>query len=363
MPSSQNQPKSFSEFTRRTWAVIGATAAAAIVLLIIWRLTFVLLLLLAGVLIAVLLRGLARPLASRLPGGDGWALLAVIVIVILVLGAVGSLMAPRVSDQIQSLVETLPVAFESTQAYLEGREWGAWIIERVPEPEQLGAVNTEGLLTNFFGVFATTLGALANVLFILALGVYLALNPSVYWKGIVLLVPPKQRPRAEEVVLSMGSHLWTWLKGQFVMMVVVGTLTGIGLSIAGVPLALALGVIAGLFEFVPIVGPFAAAVPGIIVALAHSPTTALYAIIVYIVVQQLEGNLLTPLVMRQMVSLPPALTLSATIIAGVMFGLPGVLLATPLALLVVILVREVYINDLLGDSLPPVPHYGGPKKS
>lgn len=348
--------RSFSDFTKRTWIVLGATVSVAVVIWLLWQLAHVLLLIFAGTLIAVFLRGLAWPLAQRMPVSEGIALLIVIVLIVLGITAASVVLAPSVSEQTQSLIETLPQAVNNSLDYLDERQWGTWLIERVPRPGEVAEAG-DGIMANFFGVFSTALGAVANLLFIVVLAVYLAANPSIYWRGIVLLVPEKKRPRAAEIVHTLGEQLWHWLKGQFVMMVVVGTLTGIALKIAGVPLALALGVIAGLFEFVPIVGPIAAAVPGVLIALAHSPTTGLYAIIVYLFVQQLEGNVLTPLVMRRMVSLPPALTLSATIIAGVMFGIAGVLLATPLALMVVILVRMIYVNDVLGDDVAPVPQY------
>ncbi len=360
---SQNQERSgtFSEFTRRVWLVIGATVSVVVLVLILWQLSQVLLLLFAGTLFAVFLRGLARPLAKRLPVGETATLIIVILLLILIATGTGVVFAPNISEQISSLVEALPEAVNSGLDYLEGTSWGSWIMERAPRPGDV-ADNGSGIVSNFFGVFSTALGAVANILFVIVVAIYLAANPDVYRNGVVMLVPQRHRSRAAEVVDTTSDQLWHWLKGQFLMMLIVGVLTTIGLFIAGVPLALALGVIAGVFEFVPIVGPFAAAIPGVLIALAHSPTTALYAIIVYLVVQQLESNAIAPIVMREMVSLPPALTLSATIIAGVMFGLPGVLFATPLALVAVIMIRMIYINSVLGDDVPPVPEYHKKKR-
>lgn len=354
MPRDEGDP-TFSEFTRRTWIVLGSAAAVIILALVLWKLAHVLLLLFAGMLFAVFLLGLSRPLAARMKVAEPIALAIVLVLLLLMISAASVLLAPSVGEQVRALGVAVPEAWAGMLEYLSERDWGARLIDSVPNSDQISGGGT--IITNFFGVFSTAVGAVANLLFVVVVGIYLALNPRIYWRGIILLVPVTRRKRATEIVKTMGDMLWEWLKGQFIMMVVVGTLTAIGLTIAGVPLALGLGVIAGLFEFVPILGPVAAAVPGLLIALAHSPVTALYALIVYIIVQQLEGNVLTPVVMREMVSLAPALTLSATIIAGVMFGVVGVLLATPLALLAVILVRMVYINDILGDDVPPVPTY------
>lgn len=352
-PDSPDQ--TFSSYTRRVWVTVMVAVSVVVLLLVLWQLAQVLLVVFAGILLAVFLRGLARPIADRSSLSPGLALIVVIAIVLILLTGAGILLAPGIGEQMSTLAETLPEAFDSMMEGIGGTTWGAWLLDRTPSMEELA--EQEGLMTNFFGFFSTALGAIANVLFILVLAVYLAANPSIYWKGIVLLVPIQRRERAKEIVLSVGDKLWYWLTGQFMMMVAVGILTTVGLLIAGVPLPFALGLLAGLFEFVPIVGPIFAAIPGVLIALAFDPIIGLYAAIVYLAVQQIESNVLGPLIMKRVVSLPPALTLSATIIAAVLFGLPGVLLATPLALVVIILVRMIYVNDVLGDNVDAVPQY------
>jgi predicted PurR-regulated permease PerM len=352
-PESEEQ--TFSSYTRRVWVAVMVFVSVAVFLLVLWQLAQVLLVVFAGILLAVFFRGLTRPLAERTGLSEGISLMIVILTIILVLTGAGFLLAPGIADQMSDLAQTLPEAFDSMVEWMAGTTWGAWMLDRTPSVEELA--EREGLMSNFFGFFSTALGAVANLLFLLVLAVYLAATPSIYWKGIVLMVPVKRRDRAREIVLTIGDKLWYWLTGQFVMMIAVGTLTTVGLLIAGVPLPFALGLLAGLFEFVPIVGPIAAAVPGVLIAIAYDPMVGLYAAGIYLLVQQIESNLLTPLVMRRVVSLPPALTLSATVIATVLFGLPGLLLATPLALVVIILVRMVYVNDILGDDVEPVPEY------
>lgn len=354
LDASSPEESPFSGFTRRTWIVVATVVSVVLLLILLWQLMQVLLVVFAGLLFAIFLRGVARPLRSRFQLGDGISVTLVLVGIFALLGGLGALIAPSVGPQIEEMAARLPGATERAIESIRAQPWGPWIIEQTPDPEQL--VDRAGdLAANFFGAFATTIGALVNTLFALVLGVYLAINPGLYRQGIVLLVPKGRRERAEEIVQAVTSNLWQWLLGQFIMMVMVGVLTGIGLAIAGVPLAGGLALIAGLFEFVPIVGPLAAAVPGILIAFTLGPLMALYALIVYVVVQQLESNVMVPVIMKKMVSLPPALTLSATVIFGVLFGLPGVILATPLALVGVILVRMIYVNDVLGDNVPPVP--------
>jgi predicted PurR-regulated permease PerM len=348
-----DQPRFISTFTRRTWTAVSITVSVVVLLLLLAKISQVLLIVFAGILLAIFLRGLTRTLMHFVPIPDAAALALVGATLIGFITAASWLLAPSVGAQLQELTVTLPEAGAAAREYLEGRGWGRWLIERSPN---MGQMLEEGdVAGRFFGVFSTAIGAIANTLFILIIGIYLSINPSLYWKGIVLLFPKTRRDRARTVLFQLGDTLWQWLIGQFITMAIIGTLTWIGLSIIGVPLALALGVIAGLFEFVPIIGPWAAAVPGVLVALAVSPTLGLYAAIMYLIIQQIESNVVSPLVARQMVSIPPALTITATIIAAVLFGLPGMLLATPMAVALMVLIRMVYIEDVLGDPVDPVP--------
>jgi len=344
----------FSGFTRRTWIVVATVVSVVLLLLLLWQLVQVLLAVFAGLLFAIFLRGVARPLRSRFQLRDGLSVTLVLVGIFGLFGGLWALIAPSVGPQIDEMAARLPGATERAIETIQAQPWGPWIIEQTPSPEQL-VDRAADLSANFFGAFSTAIGGIASTVFALVLGVYLAINPGLYRQGIVLMVPKGRRARAEEVVQAVTVNLWQWLLGQFIMMVMVGALTGVGLAIAGVPLAGGLALIAGLFEFVPIVGPLAAAVPGLLIAFTLGPLMALYALVVYVVVQQLESNVMVPVIMKKMVSLPPALTLSATVIFGVLFGLPGVILATPLALVGVILVRMIYVNDVLGDNVPPVP--------
>ena len=132
-------------------------------------------------------------------------------------------------------------------------------------------------------------------------------------------------------------------------MAVVGLITTIGLWLLGIPLASTLGLITGLFEFAPFIGPILAAVPAVLIAFTQSPMDALYVIILYIAIQQIEGYLITPYVQKRAVDLPPALTIFAQLLMGVLFGLFGLLLATPLVAASMVIVRMAYIEDVLGD--------------
>jgi predicted PurR-regulated permease PerM len=181
-------------------------------------------------------------------------------------------------------------------------------------------------------------------------GIYMASRPESYRDGFLLLFPARIRRRIGEATDGVWNALRHWLVGQVVAMLFVGVLVTLGLAILGVPSALALGFIAGLADFVPMVGPILALAPAVLLGLSVSPATALWVIVLYFVVQQIEGNIVTPLVQRRAVDLPPVITLFALIAFGVLFGPLGVVFATPLAVAVVVAVRQLYIRDTLGEE-------------
>ena len=157
---------------------------------------------------------------------------------------------------------------------------------------------------------------------------------------------------AEEAVLvPMGAGT---------LLLFVGVATGLGLYLIGVPAAWAIGLVAGLAEFVPYLGILVAGIPAIILGFGQGTDTGLWTVGVLIAVQQLQGNLGMPLLQNKMVDLPPAVTIFGIIAAGILFGVAGVLLATPLTIVVLVLVRRLYLHEdkheVLGSGdAPPVP--------
>jgi predicted PurR-regulated permease PerM len=352
--TSQEAPR-FGRSTRRAFTFVGAAAAVLVLLAFLDAVTSVLLLLFAGALLATFLGGLAARLSQHTPLSHGWALALVVPLLAGAIGLASWYLAPDLATQADQLAEAIPAAVEEVEGWLSRYAWGRALADEVPSArEAVGGVgNLWGRVT---GVFSRTLSLLATVLLVVVLGIYLAANPGLYRRGALLLVPIRRRERAGEVLDAVYNALWGWITGQLVSMAVVGALVWGGLSLVGVPLSLALGLVAGASEFVPYVGPWIGSVPGVLVALAASPTKALYAGLVYLAVQQLESYVITPLVMKRAVALPPALTVAATVLGGALFGPVGVLLATPLVVVAMVLVRALYVRDFLGDaSVEPLP--------
>lgn len=202
-----------------------------------------------------------------------------------------------------------------------------------------------------FPLVTSVFGAIGGIVLVLFIAIYVAAEPGLYREGILHLVPHERRERAREVVQTLGVTLRQWLIARLIAMVVIGTITGIALALMKIKGAVALGVLAGLLEFVPFFGPFASAIPAIGVALIDSPQKALYVAIFYFVMQQLEGNVLTPLLLEKRLDIPPVLTVVTVAALGVVFGVIGMLIAEPLLAAVLVTTKMLYVTDVVGDEV------------
>lgn len=334
------------------WRIAVAVGIGALSLVLLYLLVYlsrVLLVIFAGVLMAILLGGLAQQLSRRTALSRGPAL--AVVSLLLVGGIVGFAVVagPQISGQVAQLADRLPAAVEQIRDSRQ-YEWSRQVLDNIPNVRDIIPTPADvlGSITN---VFSRTFGVLTNLFIIFIIGIYGAVNPSGYVESIVHMVPPDRRSRAREVLHALGRALRWWLVGRFTMMLIVGMLTTIGLWIAGVPSAMALGLIAGVMAFVPYIGPILSAIPAILVALMVSTTKVIYVLIVYGIVETLESYLLTPLVQERAVSILPAALISAQVVMGVLAGAVGVLLATPLAVSIIVLVQMLYVEDVLGDDV------------
>lgn len=339
------------DFTRRVLTVAGIVAAAVLVALFLWAVIHVLLLIFAAVLLAVLLRGISGWVAEHTPLTEGWSL-AVVVCALLVVGGVGAwLLAPSVAEQVDHLADRIPRALQRVEQRIQSYGWGRRLFAQRPDAQDVLAADKAGMVAKATGVFSSTVGVLASFVIFLVLGLFLAADPRLYTEGVVRLVPIDKRERAREVLHAMGYALQWWLTGQVLAMLVVGVLSTLGLWLLRVELALTLGLLAALLNFVPNIGPLVAMVPAVLLALLQGPTTALYVVLLYLAIQTLEGYLITPLIQQRTVSLPPALTITAQVALGVLLGGLGVVVATPLMVCLIVLVQTLYVQDTLGDSI------------
>lgn len=326
-----------TRFIRRATGV----AVFGVLLVAGWYLRDLLLLVFAATLFACLLVSVSQFIAhlSRLPLGIAFGLSCLMTLLI----AIGFfwLLGSQLRTQMMELWEQLPELLKPIENALNIGSVEEWLGDQLET-----MLSQTSVMSRIAGLSSAAFGFLANLVLVIVAGFYLALQPDLYVRGIVKLFPQSKRPAVENTLADIGGSLRYWLIGQSLAMLVVAGLTYIGLALIGVPSALALAVIAGLLEFIPFFGPILAAVPAVALGLGQGPHVAAYVAILYLAIQQLEGNLITPVIQQQSVSLPPALTLFAILAAGILFGWLGILLATPLAVALMVLVREVWVANL-----------------
>ncbi|WP_207493467.1 AI-2E family transporter [Aridibaculum aurantiacum] len=327
------------EFTKRVWIAVAITALFTVVLLLLKATFSVLLLVLAGVLIAIFFRGLANMICRKTNWKSGLCLTISIIGTFLLLAGLFWLIGAKVAAQAQQLTEEFPKIIDNARQQLSQHPLGQKLITEVSSPESAG--KAKKLAASFFN---SSFGLLGDVYIVLLLGIFFTVAPSSYTKGMILLVPPAGRKRAEEVVATLGDNLKKWLKGKIFAMFVVFVLTAIGLAIIGVPLWLVLALIAGLLNFIPNFGPLLAIIPAALVALLEGPVVAAIVVGLYILIQTVESSVITPSIQKKLVEMPPALIIIAQLLVAPLTGVWGLILATPIILIIMTLVKQLYIE-------------------
>jgi len=316
----------------------------------------------------------------RIPRGIGSVLVVAAFLGIII--GLGALVAPALRAQSSELQTLLPQAIDRVEGWVEDHRSG-FIGQLMPPPPapaaeaapgapatppaetpeaggqpgalhglpsglsgQLGAVGRY-----LFSFLSSTVAVAGGLLLILFTAIYIGAEPRLYHKGLLHLFPHTARPRAREVLGAIGASLRRWLLAQLVMMAAIGVATAIGLSLLGVKAALALGLIAGLLEFIPMLGPILSAVPGIAMAFLDSPQKALLVALVYWAIQFLEGHILQPLLMKRGVDLPPVVTLIGLALMALVFGFLGMVVAVPVLAAVMVAIKMLYVEDVVGDDV------------
>lgn len=343
MPTTASHSRTRSQLTAgRVAAYTAVVAAVLAVFALTWLLRDVFLIAFGAIVFAVVIRAAAHPLIHRAGLREAWAVALVVLVIVATGIGVGWLFGHQIAQQLTGLTQRLPAALTEVRQWIAAKPMGKFVTDHLAglSGGGNGASALDGM-KKFFTVSAVTVGHLFLMLFG---GIYIAANPPLYRRGFVRLFPVRHRATLEDALLESGDALRRWITGQLVAMLAVGLLTGTGLALVGAPLPLVLGIVAGLLNFVPILGPFFSFVPGVLVAFTDSPQTALSAAAVYLVVQQLEGHAITPLAQRWAVKLPPAYSLVAIVSFGLLFGFFGVILGSPLAVVALHLVQRLYVK-------------------
>ena len=327
------------KFSHKVW-IAGGIFALIVVLLLLLKATFsVFLLILAGVLIAVFFRGLTGIFQRKTGWKDGVCLTISILGTLLLAGLLIWLLGSKVASQVTQLTETFPSTIENARTWMEKSP----IFQKVAEKlsSQDSSKKIQGFLQTFF---KSTFGIFGDLYVILFIGIFFTVSPQIYKQGIIKLVPVHGKEKAENILNKMGDNLKKWLKGKLFAMLVVFILTSIGLLIIGVPMWLVLALLAGLLNFIPNFGPLIALIPAVLVGLMESPSTALWVAGLYIFVQVAESNFITPMIQQKLISIPPALIIIAQLLMAPLTGGWGLILATPLLVIIMVLVNQLYIS-------------------
>jgi predicted PurR-regulated permease PerM len=353
------------ELVRAALAVIAVLVSLAL----LWQTRMLILLTVLGVLL-----GLAATPAvdwlekRRIKRGVGSPM--VVLGVILAIGGVGLWSAPTIVSQVEGLRQQVPAAIDKLDVYLE-REHRALldaVLPRYPvdsaaaaDPATAGSVDTGRLRSAIsrqasqlrglaFGAVTSTLAVFVGLMFVMFLTIYFAIEPYAYRRGLLLLFSEATRPRAAVLFDAVTATLRKWLATQFIAMLVVGVVTMIVLFLLDVKSAIPLGILAGILEFVPNLGPIMAAIPAVLISFGDSPQKALLVGFAYWAIQFLENNVLIPILMREELDLPPALVLLWQAVMALVFGLLGLFVAVPLLAATMVAVRYLHVR---GD-VPPV---------
>jgi predicted PurR-regulated permease PerM len=346
-----------TQFVRKGMAVLGIALAGLLLVTIVWRASAVLLVVFAGVLLGVFLLALRDLVARWTPLSEGWSLLLVITVLLGVTGAGFAFLVPQLAEQIEEFRQRLPQILADLQGFLAQYGWGRQLLELV---DGGGGGEMGGDVASGIGTMLGALAAFATYgVGILFIGLFVAINPRLYADAVVHMVPLSRRERAREVLGEVDHALRWFLVARAIAMLLVGVSTAVALFLLGIPLALLLGVVAGTLTFVPYLGPVIAAVPILAVSLLEGPTAALWVLIVYTAIQQVEGNIFDPLILQRVVHLPPAVTVTSQLMGSALLGAFGLALATPFAAAMQVVVRRVYREDLLGESPDATDPEGG----
>lgn len=346
-------PEAASEksFTSKVLLAVGIVCLTVLLLALLYFTFDVLLLIFAAALFAIFLRGMGDLLCKYTSIPEGWSVLAVSGLLLFLLAAAVAFLAPDVADQGRHLKEQLPISARAAADYISQFGWGQTLIAQLPSIEDVRSkLDPSSLLSGVGGFFSSTVGAVGNFFIVILLSVYFGSEPRVYTRGFTNLFPLNRRTRVREILYSIGETLRWWLIGKVLSMIFIGLVTFIGLWILGVPLALTLGLIAGLLSFIPNFGPILSAVPALLLAFIESPTKAVYVLILFVAVQLVESNLVTPFIERKTVEIPPALTIVFQLALAVLVGGLGLVLATPLLAVLIVVVQMVYVQDVLGQK-------------
>jgi len=323
-------------------AVVGQFAAVGSILLLIF----------AGMLFGLFVHGIASWPTRRTQLPYRACYFATVAILLLILGVGFLYLGSQIGERAAELRSQLKSSLEQTQERIQQYEWADVVLPDAGSlKEQLADADSQ-LLPRMMAGLRWVGWAVTGALVIFFVGLYAAYEPQFYRRGLIKLADPSRRENVGAILDQLQIALQFWIIGRLLSMSIIGILTAIGLYFLGVPLPITLGVVAACLTFIPNIGPLLAAIPQILLALEVGTSTVIYVAVFNVVLQGVESYLITPIIQRHEVKLPPIFTITAQLVMGVLFGIIGVMMAAPLVVVAIVLVQRLYIRDTLGDIEP-----------
>lgn len=336
-----------SRFVRRVVVLIVIVAVAAA----LYRAGNLLILAFGSMLGAIVIHAIAETYRERLRLPEKIALGVAMLTVLSAIAFLGWLFGVQFRAQLNLLIVKLPGILQQFAAWASQSPVGAKIVDAAK-----AAYAGSKAAQDVGGIVQGGGELLVNIVLLLFGSLFFAVDPKMYERGFLLLVPPAKRPAFEDALFDVGSTLRLWLRAQMIEMTTMGVLVGVGLWIAGVPSAAALGLLAGLSEFIPYIGPTAAMLPALGLAATTGSGPVIGTLITYAIVRVVQTNFVTPFVTSRVVSIPPAVTLFAILGIGTVFGLFGLFFSMGLLVVIFTLIRSLYLREVLGENIPRADH-------
>lgn len=335
----ENSTKKEVSYTVKVWQTTAIVCLTLVIILIV-RVAFnVLLMALAGVLMAVYFHGLADLISQKAKIGRKISLIISIGGTTILFAVMIWFIGARIQNQVKELNNTLPETISTVKAKMSKTPVGEKILEYT------SGNNSQKLLDTATSFFSTSFGMLGDLYIILFLGVFFTADPSLYQDGIILLLPAQKKPVGRIILNRIRVALKGWLKSILVSMILITILISVSLNIVGLPGTTVLGLITGVFEIIPNFGPVIAMIPGVLLAFTISTKTAVVVALIYIACQTIVASIVTPLLQKKIIDIPPALTLLSQLIMGTLSGIMGIILAVPLLAILIIVIEELHVKN------------------
>lgn len=338
MDQQHSKTGSFN-FDKRVWIVTGILALT-ITLLAVFKVALgSLMLVLTGILLAVYLLGCASLLEKlRIPYKLS-VVLSVLLNVALLVGFFWFVGA-RIQSQVAELSQKIPQSIAQIKEAIQQSPLGQKALDLLSFSG--GKTKTLSLLKQFF---SSTFGILSDVYIILLFAIFFTASPGTYKKGLIKLIPPSGQDKTNKILATIHKKFKSWILGRIIGFFIISIFTGVSLWILGMPLVLTLALIAGILNFIPNFGPIIALIPAVLLALLQGFTMVPWVIALYTVVQIIQSAVTLPLITKKMVNVPPILVLFAQVVLGIIIGFWGLLMAIPVIIIIMTIVKKVYLKE------------------